>query len=154
MLDDGVLARTRPAEIHALRCGPFPVGEFAPSRPGSGCPARTAAFTLTERARRLADEIGALGTASPPATPEALERLVTDLQTAVDRLRLHAGPGVRRRRGPDVLPSPAAGPYFGAFTPEERAARPAELSRRRPGSPTTSTDIESVIPLDTYRYWT
>lgn len=85
MLDDGVLARTRPAEIHALHCGPFPVGHFA-TAPGYGLPGQDrGTVTLTgpdarEQARRLAAEIGGLGTVSPPASSADLERLVADIQ--------------------------------------------------------------------------
>ncbi|MEU4216557.1 M20/M25/M40 family metallo-hydrolase [Actinoplanes sp. NPDC026623] len=85
MLADGVLARTRPAEIHALHCGPFPVGNFV-VMPGTGLPGQDrGTITVTgadaaARARRLADEISALGTVSRPATPADLERLVAELQ--------------------------------------------------------------------------
>ncbi|MET7329767.1 M20/M25/M40 family metallo-hydrolase [Nonomuraea sp. NPDC005650] len=85
MLDDGVFARTRPAEIHALHCGPFPVGQFGVTA-GFGLPGLDrgvvtfAGPDATERARRLAGEIGALGTVSPPVTPADLERLVADVQ--------------------------------------------------------------------------
>lgn len=85
MLDDGVFARVRPAEIHALHCGPFPVGQFVVT-PGVGLPGQDrgiVALTGTdapERARRLAAEIGALGTVSRPQTPDDLERLVADVQ--------------------------------------------------------------------------
>lgn len=85
MLDDGVFARTRPAEIHALHCGPFPVGQFVVT-PGFGLPGQDrGVITLTgsnamARAGRLATEIGALGTVSPPATSEDLEQLVADIQ--------------------------------------------------------------------------
>jgi metal-dependent amidase/aminoacylase/carboxypeptidase family protein len=86
MLDDGVFDRTRPAEIHALHCGPFPVGQFVVT-PGFGLPGQDrGTITLTgsdamTRAGRLAAEIGALGTVAPPATPEDLEQLVVDFQT-------------------------------------------------------------------------
>jgi metal-dependent amidase/aminoacylase/carboxypeptidase family protein len=86
MLADGVLTRTRPAEIHALHCGPLPVGEFFVT-PGFGLPGLDrGAVTLTgpdamSRAQRLADEINALATVSRPATPADLERIMTDLQT-------------------------------------------------------------------------
>ncbi|MDQ7910362.1 M20/M25/M40 family metallo-hydrolase [Phytohabitans sp. ZYX-F-186] len=86
MLDDGVFARVRPVEIHGLHCGPFPVGQFFTTS-GFGLPGLDrGTVTLTgpdapARAQRLAAEIGALGTVSPPATPAALERLVADLQT-------------------------------------------------------------------------
>ncbi|MEV4357447.1 hypothetical protein [Nonomuraea sp. NPDC049625] len=54
-------------------------------------------------------------------------------------------------------------PHFGAFTPDERAighgvraiaGRPRGPARPAGAVQTTSTDIELVIPLDTYRYWT
>jgi amidohydrolase len=86
MLDDDVFAATRPTEIHALHCGPFPVGQFAVT-PGYGLPGQDrGTITLTgpdamEHARRLAIEISQLGTVTSPATPEALERLVADIQT-------------------------------------------------------------------------
>ena len=85
MLAAGVFARTRPAEIHALHCGPFPVGEFV-VMPGFGLPGLDrGVITLTGsqaagQARRLAAEIGRLGTVAPPATPADLERLVADIQ--------------------------------------------------------------------------
>lgn len=86
MLADGVFAHTRPAEIHALHCGPFPVGEFAVTA-GYGLPGQDrGTITVTgpdaaARAQRLAREINALGTVAPPATPADLERLVADIQT-------------------------------------------------------------------------
>jgi metal-dependent amidase/aminoacylase/carboxypeptidase family protein len=85
MLADGVFDAVRPAEIHALHCGPFPVGQFA-VMPGFGLPGQDrGVVTLTgpdapARARALATAIAALGTVSPPATPADLERLVADLQ--------------------------------------------------------------------------
>lgn len=87
MIDDGVLECHRPEEIHALHCGPFPVGQFAVT-PGSGLPGQDrATITLTgpdatASARRLAAEIGALATVAPPQTPADLERMVADVQTA------------------------------------------------------------------------
>jgi metal-dependent amidase/aminoacylase/carboxypeptidase family protein len=86
MLADGVFARTRPAEIHALHCGPFPVGQFL-VMPGTGLPGQDhGAVTLTgpdaaARAARLATEIDALGTVSRPADSADLERLVAQIQT-------------------------------------------------------------------------
>ncbi|MBE1488313.1 metal-dependent amidase/aminoacylase/carboxypeptidase family protein [Plantactinospora soyae] len=86
MLDAGVLAHTRPVEIHALHCGPFPVGRFLVTS-GFGLPGQDrGTITLTGsdamvRAQRLAAEIGALGTVSPPTVPADLERLVADVQT-------------------------------------------------------------------------
>ncbi len=86
MLDGGALTATRPAEIHALHCGPFPVGHFV-TTPGYGLPGQDrGTVTLTgpdaaEQAQRLAAEIGRLGTVSPPATSTDLERLVAEIQT-------------------------------------------------------------------------
>lgn len=86
MLADGVFDAVRPAEIHALHCGPFPVGQFA-VMPGFGLPGQDrGVVTLTgpdapARAQALATAITALGTVSQPATPADLERLVAELQT-------------------------------------------------------------------------
>ncbi|KAK1179375.1 amidohydrolase [Streptomyces sp. NBS 14/10] len=86
MIDAGVLERTRVEEIHALHCGPFPVGRFAVT-PGYGLPGQDRAeVTLSgpdapDAARRLAAEIGALATVTPPQTPADLERMVADVQT-------------------------------------------------------------------------
>jgi metal-dependent amidase/aminoacylase/carboxypeptidase family protein len=86
MLADGVFTRARPAEIHALHCGPFPVGQLLVT-PGTGLPGQDrGVVTLTGpdavvRARRLATRINGLGTVSPPATSAELEQLVADLQT-------------------------------------------------------------------------
>lgn len=86
MIDAGVLEHTRVEEIHALHCGPFPVGRFAVT-PGYGLPGQDRAeVTLSgpdapEAARRLAAEIGALATVAPPQTPADLERMVADVQT-------------------------------------------------------------------------
>lgn len=83
MLADGVFRGIRPAEIHALHCGPFPVGEFG-VMPGYGYPGLDrGVLTVTgadaiPRARRLAAEVGALGTVSPPATPAELEQFLTE----------------------------------------------------------------------------
>ncbi len=85
MLDDGVFSRVAPAEIHALHCGPFPVGQFL-VMPGFGLPGLDrGVVTLTGtdatvRARQLVAQISALGTVAPPATTEARERLLADLQ--------------------------------------------------------------------------
>jgi metal-dependent amidase/aminoacylase/carboxypeptidase family protein len=86
MLDDGVFARAVPAEIHALHCGPFPVGQLL-VMPGFGLPGLDrGVVTLTgsdatTRARQLAAQINALGTVAPPATTEAREQFLADLQT-------------------------------------------------------------------------
>ncbi len=85
MLDDGALDGVRPAEIHALHCGPFPVGHFA-VMPGYGlpgldrCTVTLPAPGAIEPARRLAAEIGRLGTVSFPEGAADLERLVGDIQ--------------------------------------------------------------------------
>lgn len=86
VLDAGVLERIRIEEIHALHCGPFPVGQFAVT-PGYGLPGQDQAqVTLSgpnsvDAAQRLAAEIGALATVTPPQTPADLERMVADVQT-------------------------------------------------------------------------
>lgn len=86
MLAGGVFARARPAEIHALHCGPFPVGQFFVTT-GFGLPGLDrGVITLTGpdaavRARQLATEIAALGTVSPPQTTEAREQLLADILT-------------------------------------------------------------------------
>ncbi|MGW1893370.1 M20 metallopeptidase family protein [Streptomyces sp. NPDC002004] len=86
LLDAGVLERNRIEEIHALHCGPFPVGQLAVT-PGYGLPGQDhAEVTLSgpdapDAARRLAAEIGALATVTPPQTPADLERMVADVQT-------------------------------------------------------------------------
>ncbi|WP_405796278.1 M20 family metallopeptidase [Streptomyces sp. NBC_01506] len=86
MIDAGVLEDYGIQEIHALHCGPFPVGRFAVT-PGFGLPGQDRAeVTLSgpdapDAARRLAVELGALATVTPPETPEELERLITDVQT-------------------------------------------------------------------------
>ncbi|MCQ4210978.1 M20 metallopeptidase family protein [Streptomyces longispororuber] len=87
MLADGVLETFGPEEIHALHCGPFPVGQFAVT-PGSGLPGQDGA-TITvsgpdalAAAGRLADGIKGLATVAPPQTPADLEKMVADVQTA------------------------------------------------------------------------
>jgi amidohydrolase len=86
LIEAGVLERTRVEEIHALHCGPFPVGRFAVT-PGYGMPGQDKAeVTLQgpdapDAARRLAAEISALATVTPPQTPADIERMVTDAQT-------------------------------------------------------------------------
>ncbi|WP_438487192.1 M20 metallopeptidase family protein [Streptomyces sp. S186] len=86
VLETGVLERTGVEEIHALHCGPFPVGQFALT-PGYGLPGLDKAEVVLPRpdapdaARRLAAEIGALSTVPLPRTPADIERLVADAQT-------------------------------------------------------------------------
>jgi amidohydrolase len=86
MLADGVFAGTRPAEIHALHCGSFPVGQLL-VMPGTGLPGQDhGVITLTgpdaaARAQQLAARIAALGTVARPVTSADLERVVADVQT-------------------------------------------------------------------------
>lgn len=86
LIEAGVLERTRVEEIHALHCGPFPVGRFAVTG-GYGMPGQDRAKVTLRgpdapgAARRLAAEIGALATVTPPQTPADIERMVTDAQT-------------------------------------------------------------------------
>lgn len=86
LIDAGVLERTGVTEIHALHCGPFPVGTFAVT-PGYGLPGQDKAeVTLPgpsapDAAQRLAAEIGALATVAPPQTPADIERLLADALT-------------------------------------------------------------------------
>ena len=86
MLGDGVFARARPTEIHALHCYAFPVGEFATTA-GYGLPGQDqGVVTLTgpdaaARAERLTTDVGALGTVAQPAIPDGLDQVLTDVQT-------------------------------------------------------------------------
>lgn len=86
MIADGVLEWTDAEEIHALHCGPLPVGSFAVT-PGTGMPGLDqGSVVLTGadaagRAERLAAEIGALNTVAFPETSEDVEQLVADFQT-------------------------------------------------------------------------
>ncbi|MFB7338161.1 M20 family metallopeptidase [Streptomyces adustus] len=86
LIDAGVLERLGIEEIHALHCGPFPVGRFA-STAGYGMPGQDkgeVALTgpdAVDAARRLAAELGALATVALPQTPADLERIIADAQT-------------------------------------------------------------------------
>jgi metal-dependent amidase/aminoacylase/carboxypeptidase family protein len=86
LIDSGVLEREHVEEIHALHCGPFPVGQFAVT-PGYGMPGQDKAeVTLSgpdalDAARRLAVDIGALATVAMPQTPADLERIIAESQT-------------------------------------------------------------------------
>jgi metal-dependent amidase/aminoacylase/carboxypeptidase family protein len=81
MLDDGLLALTAYEEIHALHCGPLPVGTFA-TTPGTGLPGQDrGVVTVTgpdarDRADRLADALRSLSTVAPFETAEDLEAFV------------------------------------------------------------------------------
>ncbi|RFU39017.1 M20/M25/M40 family metallo-hydrolase, partial [Actinomadura logoneensis] len=109
MIDAGVLERTRPAEIHALHCGPFPVGTFAVT-PGVGLPGLDrGGVTLTgpdasDRAARLLGAVGALSTVAYPQTSADLERLVRELETPDGPLArfVWMRPGARPTAGGDV----------------------------------------------------
>jgi amidohydrolase len=85
LIDSGVLEREGVEEIHALHCGPFPVGRFAVT-PGYGMPGQDKAeVTLCgpdalDAARRLAVDIGALATVALPRTPADLERIIAAAQ--------------------------------------------------------------------------
>lgn len=82
MLADDVFAHTRPAEIHALHCGPFPVGHFATTA-GYGLPGQdrgTITVAGEDDAAALATRLGSLSTVAPPAVSAALEQLVADVQ--------------------------------------------------------------------------
>jgi metal-dependent amidase/aminoacylase/carboxypeptidase family protein len=86
MLSDHVLDRFRPREIHALHCGPFPVGGFIVA-PGTGLPGQDrGSISLTgpdaaARAAQLAVDINALGTVSRPGSPADLQRIVDEVLT-------------------------------------------------------------------------
>ncbi|WP_203996428.1 M20 metallopeptidase family protein [Virgisporangium aurantiacum] len=85
MLADGMFRHARPVEIHALHCGPVPVGQFA-VMPGFGQPGidrGTATLTGADapsHAQQLAADIRSLGTVAPPANPADIEQLLVDLQ--------------------------------------------------------------------------
>ncbi|MEU3073122.1 M20 metallopeptidase family protein [Streptomyces laurentii] len=86
LIDTGVLERLGVEEIHALHCGPFPVGRFAVTS-GYGLPGQDRAEVTfsgpdaPDAARRLAADLGALATVAVPQTPADLERLVADVET-------------------------------------------------------------------------
>ncbi|MFI1990882.1 M20 family metallopeptidase [Actinoplanes sp. NPDC020271] len=93
MLDDGVFDRVRPEEIHALHCGPFPVGTFATTA-GFGLPGQdrgTATLTgpdAAAKANALAADLAALSTVARPANSSDLEQLVAEIErpgTALSR---------------------------------------------------------------------
>ena len=88
----------------------------------------------TARARRLAAEIGALGTVSPPATPEERERLLVDLQTPDGPLArfvfMQAQASDATGRPRSRCPTAA-----GRRTGTSRSARTSTASRGRPAGP-------------------
>jgi amidohydrolase len=86
MLADGVLETYGFTEIHALHCGPFPVGTFGVN-PGLGLPGQDHGSVVVTgadaqaRAAALAAEIAGLSTVAVPADSADLEELVAQLQT-------------------------------------------------------------------------
>ena len=86
MLADGVFDHVRPTEIHALHCGPFPVGQFIVT-PGLGLPGQDrGVISLTgadaeARAQRLAADLAGLSTVSRPSGPADLEHMVDAVLT-------------------------------------------------------------------------
>lgn len=85
MIADDVLRDYAPKEIHALHCGPIPLGVFALT-PNSGLPGQDrGSVVLTgadavARAERLAEAIGALNTVPFPETSADIEQIVADVQ--------------------------------------------------------------------------
>jgi metal-dependent amidase/aminoacylase/carboxypeptidase family protein len=85
MIEEGVMEDYAPEEVHALHCGPMPVGVFA-INPGSGLPGQDrGSVVLTGadaagRADRLAEAIGALNTVARPQTSADIEQLLADVQ--------------------------------------------------------------------------
>ncbi len=86
MLDDGVLRRTGAQEIHALHCGPMPVGTIAVT-PGFGMPGLDRGRVVltgpdaAARAEALAADILSLATVVPPESLADMEKLLVDLAT-------------------------------------------------------------------------
>ncbi|GAA3453820.1 M20/M25/M40 family metallo-hydrolase [Dactylosporangium matsuzakiense] len=82
MLADHLFDRNPPAEIHALHCAPFPVGQFA-VMPGFGLAGLDRAqITLPDAAtaQSVAAAVSALGTVQFPQGTADMERLIADLQ--------------------------------------------------------------------------
>ncbi|CAM5739209.1 N-acetyldiaminopimelate deacetylase [Streptomyces alboniger] len=169
LIDPGVLEREHVEEIHALHCGPFPVGQFAVT-PGYGMPGQDKAeVTLSgpdavDAARRLAVDIGALATVALPQTPADLERIIAESQTPDRRLgpvRGLAG-GSAGGEGECVLSLLAAGAIRGgAGKHSARLAKPYAgagvrfpLSRSRPWSaPNTAACSPTTCAAPSARTW-
>ncbi len=104
MIADGVLERTRPAEIYALHCAPLPVGSFA-VMPGFGHPGldlaniELAGPTALADAVRIVAGIEALSTISPPTTEAEFDQLASDLQTPDGPLARFVLTGARLEQG-------------------------------------------------------
>ncbi|MFG3050417.1 M20 family metallopeptidase [Kitasatospora sp. NPDC048239] len=132
MIKAGVLEQTGAEEVHALHCGPFPVGQLSVT-PGSGLPGQDwATVTLTgpdaaAAAGRLAAEINGLATVALPQTEADLARLVADVQTP-------DGPLTRFVVARSRVQTDAEGKVQVAATyrcwPEERTAELREEVRR------------------------
>ncbi|KUL24131.1 M20 metallopeptidase family protein [Actinoplanes awajinensis] len=127
MLDDGVFDRVRPEEIHALHCGPFPVGTFATTA-GFGLPGQDhGTVTLTgpdaaAAATALAGDITALGTVGRPATSGDLEHLVAEL--------LRPGTALSRFVFMQAQPAGASVRFSYRCWPQDRHAEVREAVRR------------------------
>lgn len=86
MIADGVLRHTRMRELHALHCGPLPVGAIAVT-PGFGMPGLDRGRVVltgpgaAARAEALAADLLRLATVAPPRTLAEMEQLVVDLGT-------------------------------------------------------------------------
>lgn len=138
MLDDRVLERTRPQEIHALHCGPFPVGQFAVT-PGTGLPGHDhAAITLTgpapaDQARQLTTEINALATVAIPQTPRTSNNSFTTSKRPMDHWPGSSPSGPKRAR-----PTPKAGP---------RWRRPTSAGPRNDTSKSVTRSAVSPSPM-------
>ncbi|MGW7418294.1 M20 metallopeptidase family protein [Streptomyces sp. NPDC054863] len=107
MIDAGVLRDYAPEEIHALHCGPFPVGQLAVT-PGSGLPGQDGTVIKVNgadalaRAERLAAEITGLATVAPPETSAALEKMVADVQIKDGPLARFVTIGARAAKAEDT----------------------------------------------------
>ncbi|MFJ3789290.1 M20 family metallopeptidase [Kitasatospora sp. NPDC090091] len=134
MIGERVLERTGAEEIHALHCGPYPVGQFAVT-PGTGLPGQDQALiTLTGpdalgAAARLAGEISALSTVALPQLPADLERMVADVQTPDGPLARFLVTQARAGEKPDAEGRVTVAVKFRCW-PEERTPEIREELRR------------------------
>ncbi|MDJ1131854.1 M20/M25/M40 family metallo-hydrolase [Streptomyces iconiensis] len=139
MLERRVLDRTRfharVEEIHALHCGPFPLGQFAVT-PGYGLPGQDrpevalSGTDAPEAARRLAADIGALATVTPPQQPADLERMVADVQTPNGPLARFVAARARVQEAADGVDGAAKVEVASRCWPEERYVEVREDIRR------------------------
>ncbi|MEU6233427.1 M20/M25/M40 family metallo-hydrolase [Kitasatospora sp. NPDC047058] len=136
MIDAGVLEDTGAEEIHALHCGPYPVGQFAVT-PGSGLPGQDwARVTLAgadapAAAGRLVTELGGLATVAPVPTPADayLEQMVADVQTPDGPLARFVVIRARAADKPDAEGNVAVDVTFRCW-PEDRNVEIREEIRR------------------------